>query len=54
MREAGPVIERLAEDYPPAVVLLESLAIADAAPAHLGTPRHLEQAEAQLLRDLES
>jgi hypothetical protein len=52
VREAGPVVERLAEDYPPAATLLASLAVADAAPAHLGTPRHLEEAAAAILRDL--
>ena len=51
---ARPAIERLAEDYPPAAALLQSLAVADARPARLGTPRHLEQAAAELLRDLES
>jgi hypothetical protein len=52
VREAGPLIERLAEDYPLAAVLLQSLAAADAAPAYLGTPRHLEEATAAILRDL--
>jgi hypothetical protein len=52
VREAGPVIERLAEDYPPAAVLLQSLVVAEAAPPRLGTPRHLEEAAAAILRDL--
>src|SRR5262245_36885709 len=40
VRDAGPVIERLAEDYPPAAVLLQSLVVAEAARPRLGTPRH--------------
>ena len=48
---ARPLIERLAEDYPPAAVLLQSLATG-ADPAYLGTPRHLEAAAA-ILRDLD-
>ena len=50
--QAGPLIERLAEDYPPAAVLVESLAVAGANPPYLGTPRHLEEAAAAILRDL--
>jgi hypothetical protein len=46
--EARPLMERLAEDYPPAAVLLESLAVADAEPMRLGTPRHLERAAAAI------
>ena len=54
VREAGPLIEALTHDYPPAAVLLQSLVVADAQPAHLGTPRHLEQVTVAILRDLES
>jgi hypothetical protein len=48
---ARPLMERLAEDYPPAALLAQSLATG-ADPAYLGTPRHLEEAAAALLRDL--
>ena len=54
VREAGPLIEALTEDYPPAATLLQSLAVADAQPARLGTPRHLEQVAAAILRDLQT
>ena len=52
VREAGPVVERLAEDYPAAATLLQSLVVADARPTRLGTPRHLEEAALAILRDL--
>ena len=54
VREARPVMEQLAEDYPPAAVLLQSLELAGAQPPHLGTPRHLEQIAAEILRDLKA
>src|SRR5262245_53146092 len=44
MREAGPLIEALTDDYPPAATLLQSLIVADAQPARLGTPRHRRRA----------
>jgi hypothetical protein len=52
VREAGPLIERLAEDHPVAAGLVKSLAVAEARPAYLGTPRHLEAAAAAILREL--
>ena len=52
VQEAGPVVERLAEDYPAAATLLQSLVVADARPLRLGTPRHLEEAALAILRDL--
>ena len=48
---ARPLMERLAEDYPPAALLAQSLATG-ADPAYLGTPRHLEEAALALLHDL--
>jgi hypothetical protein len=54
VREAGPLIEALTHDYPPAATLLQSLVVADAQPGHLGTPRHLEQVTVAILRDLAS
>jgi hypothetical protein len=52
VREARPLVERLAEDYPAAAVLVESLTVAEARPAHLGTPRHLEEETIQILHGL--
>jgi hypothetical protein len=53
LEDAQPWIEVLAEDYPPAAVLLQSLVVAGAQrPLRLGTVRHLENAIIEILRDL--
>jgi hypothetical protein len=54
VEEARPWIEVLAEDYPPAAVLLQSLVVANAQrPLFLGTVRHLEQITVAILRELQ-
>ena len=52
LREAGPVIERLSEDYSPAVLLVTTLATAVAQPPYWGSPRHVEQLAREILKDL--
>jgi hypothetical protein len=52
LEEVRPAIERLSEDYGPAALLVTSIAAANAQPAYLGTPRHLEQLALAILRDL--
>jgi hypothetical protein len=53
VEEALPWVEVLAEDYPPAAVLLQSLAVAAARrPMYLGTVRHIEHSSLGILKDL--
>ncbi len=53
LEEARPWLERLSEDYEPAAVLVEAIAVAVAQlPLRLGTVRHIETATAGALRDL--
>lgn len=52
VEEARLVIEVLAQDYLPATLLLDSVVAASAMPAHLGTPRHIEQAAVGALKAL--
>ena len=52
VQQAGPVVERLTEDYPAAATLLQSLVVAEAGPPRLGTPRHLEEAARAIIRGL--
>jgi hypothetical protein len=54
LADIRPVVERLSEDYGPATVLLKSLAVADAQPPRLGTPRHLDEAAQGIIRDLQA
>jgi hypothetical protein len=52
VEEARLVIEVLAEDYGPAAVLLNSVVVASAMPARLGTPRHIELSTVEALKGL--
>ena len=53
LANARPLIERLSEDYGPAAVLVQSLAVANAEQPRLGTPRHVEEVAAAINRDLD-
>ncbi len=54
LEEARPWLERLSEDYDPAVLLADSLAIAiGQRPLRLGTVRQIESATVAALRDLQ-
>ena len=53
LADVRPWVERLSEDYGPAAVLVQSLAVADGqGQLLLGTVRHIEQTTMSILRSL--